>query len=178
KDNPKELSVDISTWRDIAEEDCRAMLCERGGERVWQRGYRNSKRKHRQDSGANFTPFHQNELSRRGTEQINVDTISAEEFPWATMVKGGENAVLFPATEDQQTQQGSSVSASYKASNVDYGEWFRITMNPPEARGRYCAALHQNPPDRRVCDEDPEQELFGTKGVRLSHWAWVLVKAG
>ncbi|PVH90905.1 hypothetical protein DM02DRAFT_664548 [Periconia macrospinosa] len=109
--DPKDLQVNIEDWRDIAEEDCYLMLCRHHGKRVWQRSNSPAENdRHRTASGAKQEPFHANELGRRGTQQINSETVSAEEFPWASMARDpnrrddepDNNAALFPATLAQQ----------------------------------------------------------------------------
>lgn len=35
RDNPIPITFDITNWPNIAEEDCYAMLCIFGGQRVW-----------------------------------------------------------------------------------------------------------------------------------------------
>jgi hypothetical protein len=59
-------------------------------------------RNNRVASGANLQPFQSNQLAQRLTAQINSDTVSAEEYPWASTTQGGANAVLFPGTIAQQ----------------------------------------------------------------------------
>lgn len=128
KSNPKNAEFDISNWEDISEEDCYAILCLKGGERTWwvyqstqdsvqvtnwaihrQRVDTSSTReRHYRESGAKSQPFRKDQVSKRRTAQINSDpgktteTNSAEEFPWESMTDGGPNALLFPATRDQQ----------------------------------------------------------------------------
>ncbi|PVH90680.1 hypothetical protein DM02DRAFT_636648 [Periconia macrospinosa] len=79
---------------------------------------------------------------------------------------------------EKESTQGGTFSSMYRNAGVHNGEWFRITMVPPEARGLYCTALHQDPPNFKLCEDDPEQELFGTKGVRLAQWAYIIDRAG
>ncbi|KAF2823795.1 hypothetical protein CC86DRAFT_384344 [Ophiobolus disseminans] len=179
RSNPKPLVLDISEWAGIAELNCWSMLCRYHGERVWQRAVSASANdRHRTASGADMVPFHTDQLASRHTERINDNTVSAEEFPWASMEEGGNEAAVMPATEDEQGGQGRALSSAYQTQNVNRGDWFKITFNPPNRRGRYCRALHEEPPNTRICDEDPAQTIFGSTAVKLAKFAFVLERVG
>ena len=66
----------------------------------------NANDRHRDENGANYRPFQASELQSRHTQQINSQTTSAEEFPWASMERGGDDngnmAGLMPATMNEQ----------------------------------------------------------------------------
>ncbi|KAI0528410.1 hypothetical protein GGR58DRAFT_509383 [Xylaria digitata] len=115
QNDPKDAFFNIAGWQNIAEEDCYAMLCLMGGNRVFQRvGTANGGNPHRTESVANLTPFQSNQLATRHTSQINGQTISAEEFPFASTQQGGIGAILFPATLTEQNQQKNAISAAYR----------------------------------------------------------------
>ncbi|KAF2275744.1 uncharacterized protein EI97DRAFT_475122 [Westerdykella ornata] len=164
--------IDITGWEDSAEFNCWAMLCHFGGERTWQRRLTESEgRSHYRESGAYFHPFRANELGRRGTAQITPQTDSAEEFPWESMHRGGQEALLFPTTQDEQNAQGGHLQA---LSAVGDGRWFHITFFPSRLFKRYCGALMVEPPQRpdfSVCREDNKQKLFG-KWIELASYVY------
>ncbi|KAF1990254.1 hypothetical protein K402DRAFT_401118 [Aulographum hederae CBS 113979] len=178
KEDPLPATFDISNWPDIAEENCFAMLCLRGGDRVYQRvGTSGDRGKNYQASGAKFKPFHGDQLESRHTAQINGNTISAEEFPFESTQQGGEIGYVFPATEEQQQRQSGALSTTYQNQNIGYNKWFEITyIGGP--MGLYCTALFSKPPDFSVCNDDRTTTLFGTAGVKLANFAYQVVRAG
>ncbi|MCJ1311638.1 hypothetical protein MMC25_005311 [Agyrium rufum] len=106
-----------------------------------------------------MVPFRADQLEIRHTKQITSETISAEEFPWADSHEGGDHAYLLPATRSQQSSQGGSVSSAFQKFRVEKNQWFRINMKGK--LGKYCTALHKDPPDMSVCDPEEETELYG-----------------
>ncbi|KAL7623134.1 hypothetical protein AAE478_006815 [Parahypoxylon ruwenzoriense] len=161
QNNPIQLNVDVSNWQDIAEENCFAMLCRYNGQRVWQRiATQATGNSHYIESGAYLTPFQSGSLASRHTSQIDSTTVSAEEFPWRSMVSGGAGAHLFPATSAQQNRQGGSINGAYRSNHVNYGDWFRITFLNYDTNRVYCPALFSNPPDTSVCTKKAKTTLF------------------
>jgi len=71
------------------------------------------KKKHRSESGVNLQPFNAANLSYRNTQQINSDTTSAEEFPWASLHEGGTNAHLMPTTVEEQNGELCHTMTTY-----------------------------------------------------------------
>ena len=51
---------------------------------------------------------------------------------------------------------------------------FWLTSSSPF--GEYCSALFLNPPDTSVCQKDPKETFFGTKGVGISNFVYSVVK--
>ncbi|KAI0546004.1 hypothetical protein F4679DRAFT_599062 [Xylaria curta] len=178
KNDPKDASFDITGWENIAEEDCYAMLCLMGGERVFQRvATANGGEPHRTESGANLRPFQSNQLATRHTAQINGQTVSAEEFPFASTQQGGTNAFLFPASLAEQNKQKTAISAAYRRTGGPaYNEWFKISFTGPPL-GKFCTALFKNPPppDTSVCGNNVQTTIFGTAGVILANFVYQLV---
>ncbi|KAF2963464.1 hypothetical protein GQX73_g10109 [Xylaria multiplex] len=176
RNDPKDAFFNIAGWENIAEEDCFAMLCLMGGNRVYQRvSTANGGDPHRTESGANLTPFQSNQLATRHTSQITPQTISAEEFPFASTQQGGVGAILFPATLAEQNQQKNAISAAYRRTGgPGYNEWFKITFNGAPL-GKFCRALHADPQDFSVCGNSVQSTLFGIAGVILADFAYQLV---
>ncbi|KAF4162545.1 hypothetical protein CNMCM6936_001974 [Aspergillus lentulus] len=181
KSNPKDATFDVTGWKDISEEDCYVMLCLKGGERTWQRidtpGLNEVNYK---ESGAKAVPFRKDQVPKRHTGQINPnpgvksETNSAEEFPWESMAQGGSGANLLPATRYQQNQQGNAIKTGFRRSEVNLGEWFRITFTGD--LGPICQALQRDPPDTSIC-KNPEESLFGKK-INLNNWVWYMATVG
>ncbi|KAF4153157.1 hypothetical protein CNMCM6069_001119 [Aspergillus lentulus] len=181
KSNPKDATFDVTGWEDIAEEDCYVMLCLKNGERTWQRNPTPGLNKvHYQKSGAAAKPFQKGNVPKRHTGQINpqpgerTETNSAEEFPWESMSQGGSNADLLPATRHEQKLQGAAIRKGFQTSDIDLGEWFKITFTGN--LGPICQALHRDPPDESICKK-PEVSLFGKK-INLNDWVWYMAKVG
>lgn len=72
------------------------------------------------------------------------------------------------------TGQAGAITAGYHRSNVNLGDWFRITFTGKI--GEICQALHRNPPDDSVC-QNPTDTVFGKK-VKLSDYAYTAAKVG
>ncbi|KAK8052545.1 hypothetical protein PG993_003930 [Apiospora rasikravindrae] len=142
--NPIPMTVDVSQWQSMAEENCYVMLCQYGGQRKWQRGHPGKDQhgqgsdhnttRHRQAAGTNTNPFYAQNLTDRHTQQLDSSTTSAEEFPWASMMQGGE---------------GGPSDA-------------RRTAGPkPDPSSVYCRALFKTPPDFSVCKGKKKTDLYG-----------------
>ncbi|KAI1498382.1 hypothetical protein F5X99DRAFT_431853 [Biscogniauxia marginata] len=157
--NPLQMTVDVSNWQDIAEENCYVMLCDYNGQRVWRRNPTQTNN-HYTESGASLVPFRASNLSSRGTTQIDSTTTSAEEFPWQGMAQGGNGAHLFPASRANQNSQGGSINAAFNRANVNYGDWFEITYQNYDTSRVYCKALFSNPPDTSVCQQKKKTKLY------------------
>lgn len=56
----------------------------------------------RRASAADYQPFSAEGVQQWNTTQITPQTVSAEEFPWASTFEGGSNAYIFPATIPEQ----------------------------------------------------------------------------
>ncbi|GAM36644.1 hypothetical protein TCE0_018r05888 [Talaromyces pinophilus] len=181
--NSIDATFDTTLWPNIAEENCFAMLCLENGNRVYQRnpspaaGVDN-----RIASGAKSQPFIAPKLQGRHTSQINPNTVSAEEFPWACTKEGGSTAYVFPATLDEQFRvqgaQRNAIITGFRKYGVGFNDYFRITFEQPTPFGQYCSALHANPPDMSICGNEPKQTLFGTAGVNIADFAYQIVRSG
>ncbi|GFF70574.1 hypothetical protein IFM47457_02670, partial [Aspergillus lentulus] len=170
KGNRKAATFDTTGWEDIAEEDCYVMLCLKGRERTWQRNPTPGLREtHYTSSGAKAKPFRKDNIPKRYTETNN-----AEEFPWESTVQGGSNALLLPATRAQQQRQSGAITAGFRQSDINFGEWFRISFTGN--LGEICRALHQEPPDNSICKK-PTVTVFG-KRVNLNDFVWTMAKVG
>ncbi|QIX02297.1 hypothetical protein AMS68_007814 [Peltaster fructicola] len=175
---PIQANFNIDGWEDIAEENCRVMLCILGGNRVFQRVVT----AHEGDvnytgSGASVHPFYAANLSDRGTAQINPSTTSAEDFPWRSIhLPDGARRYVMPATDAQQRSQGGSINGGYLSSQVGYNEWFEINFQGN--LGPHCRALHQNPPDTSVCSKNVKETLFGTRNIDLRNIVYYKVQQG
>jgi hypothetical protein len=68
---------------------------------IWEADMADDNRK---KSGALLGPFKSLQLAKRHTTQINSDTTSAEEFPWASIYQAPADtpAYVLPATVQQQ----------------------------------------------------------------------------
>ncbi|KAF7155894.1 hypothetical protein CNMCM5623_008774 [Aspergillus felis] len=181
KSNPKDATFDVTEWKDISEQDCYVMLCLKDGERTWQRiNTPGLDEVHYKESGAKAVPFRKDNVPKRHTEQINpnpgtkTETNSAEEFPWESMAQGGSGANLLPATRYQQRQQGNAIKNGYRKSEIDLGDWFKITFTGD--LGPICQALQKDPPDTSIC-KNPEESLFGKK-INLNNFVWYMAKVG
>jgi len=105
----------------------------------------------RQATGTNLHPFYADNLTDRHTQQITSGTTSAEEFPWASLTRGGSGAHLMPATVTQQSAQGTALSAGYNSAHVPFNGWLTITFSNYDTSLVYCPALFENHPDTSVC---------------------------
>ncbi|KAI1138391.1 hypothetical protein F5Y05DRAFT_413012 [Hypoxylon sp. FL0543] len=174
--DPIDAEFNTAGWENIAEEDCYVMLCLKNGNRVYQRvSTAHGGDHHRTESGQSLNPFHADQLASRHTAQINQRTTSPEEFPWASTTQGGADAVVLPATVDEQNRQSSGINAGYAKARVGYNQWFRITFTEPW--GKYCTALFSQPPDFSVCDNNEQTTLFGTAGVILANFVYYVVRS-
>ncbi|KAI0548066.1 hypothetical protein F4679DRAFT_596972 [Xylaria curta] len=151
--NPISITVDVSGWQDIAEENCYVILCQYHGNLKWQRGPLGISGPHRTQAGANLHPFYAANLSDRQTSQISSATTSAEEFPWASLMQGGEGAHLMPATREEQNAQGGSINHAYNHATppVMPLDWLTINFVNYDKSRVFCPALFKTPPDFSVC---------------------------
>ncbi|KAI2608218.1 uncharacterized protein GGS25DRAFT_521393 [Hypoxylon fragiforme] len=163
QNDPKPITVNVAAWQNIAEMNCYVILCNYNGNLVWQRNpTAATAATHRSDAGTNLRPFQPGQLGTRGTQQITTDTISAEEFPWASINQGGVGAHLMPATIAEQNAQKSWISAAYSSGYVGWSEWFKLSFSNYDATKIYCPALFgQTPPDTSVCGKKKKSNLYG-----------------
>ncbi|KAI0169910.1 hypothetical protein GGR52DRAFT_592504 [Hypoxylon sp. FL1284] len=175
--DPIPAHFDITGWENIAEEDCYVMLCLENGNRVYQRvGSANAGTPNRQHAGTTTTPFQLGQLTNRLTSQISHETDSAEEFPWASTQQGGSNAYLLPATRAEQNRQKIMISAGYnRKGGPGYDQWFEINFTGQKL-GKFCSALHQDPPDTSVCGNDETTTIFGVAGIILANFVYHIAR--
>ncbi|EYE89940.1 uncharacterized protein EURHEDRAFT_489984 [Aspergillus ruber CBS 135680] len=149
--------------------DCWAMLCG-GKDPVMQKIASSYADKHRQvaaGSAASKQPF--KNPSSNGIKALppttawglNQDWDSAEEFPFASTVRGGQGALLFPVNKKSQDEQKISLSAFYSSNRIkgydpakkgqagaEDGTWFTIKKFTGPV-GPYCKAYNDD--DISVC---------------------------
>lgn len=70
-----------------------------------QRGTKKEAERYYRESGAAYIPFRKDHWEERGVEQITPETTSAEEFPWRSTRRQGQDPhpiYVTPATEAEQ----------------------------------------------------------------------------
>ncbi|KAF2827067.1 hypothetical protein CC86DRAFT_466809 [Ophiobolus disseminans] len=165
ENDPIPATFNIAGWTSIAEENCFIALCILGGRRVYQRNDNSGESdEHRRESGQGNYPFQDQNYERYQVPRFGPSTTSAEEFPWASIKdhpSGAWQRHIVSATIDEQNAQKIGVSAGF-SSAVPFSRWFTLTFSPASSFGKYCTALHSNPPDTSVCGEKKRitQELF------------------
>ncbi|KAF2435044.1 hypothetical protein EJ08DRAFT_730169 [Tothia fuscella] len=168
-------------WESMAEQDCYAMLC-LGKGRVFQKVSSAEGDRNRGGSGADTTPFKDDHTTKRNTERISDETISAEEFPWASTAEGGKSpggstqSYVFPATRAEQQAQGKAISFGYsgKGSDVNNGQHFRI--NFVGELGEYCQAAMRG--DHSICRRDNVQSVLFGVTVILANFVFQYMRDG
>ncbi|KAF2149144.1 hypothetical protein K461DRAFT_271710 [Myriangium duriaei CBS 260.36] len=183
RQNPIPVTIDVSKWPNIAEQNCYIMLCLMGRNRVFQRVQTADESERAYTlSGAEWTPFQQRNLIKYHVQQINsqpgrrTETSSAEEFPWRSIhVDPLDPRYVIPATLYEQSMQGNSLSNLYGPNRIDYGNFFHVTFSG--YTGPYCRALHSPPTKPDVCDNHFQTILFGVK-IMLANFIYALERGG
>ncbi|KAI1264706.1 hypothetical protein F5Y18DRAFT_389847 [Xylariaceae sp. FL1019] len=176
ENNPITVNFDVSEWQGIAEQDCYVILCDYGGNLVWQRALNPAEpRRHRTEIGESLRPFQPGQLDTRRTTQITPDTDTAEEFPWASLARGGTGGHVLPAPMGEQRGQRTGISAAYRRERVDWGGWMTLNFVNYNTGGVFCPALFDHsPPDTSVCGAKKKTYIFD-RSVDLADYDYVKV---
>ncbi|KAH9889656.1 hypothetical protein F4778DRAFT_796729 [Xylariomycetidae sp. FL2044] len=83
-----------------------------------------------------------------------------QEFPWASLMEGGANGHLLPATLAQQRSQSSSISAGYNNAQVGWSQYMTLNFVNYDTTKVYCPALFKQPPDTSVCKQRKKASIF------------------
>ncbi|RAL02364.1 uncharacterized protein BO80DRAFT_472376 [Aspergillus ibericus CBS 121593] len=173
--------------------DCWAMLC-KGKSPVMQKVDTDAADKNRQvDSGsaANKQPF--KDPSKYGIKALpatnawgnNKGWVSAEEFPFASTMEGGRDAILVGVTLDAQNEQKTSLRSFYQTNKIKSydaktkksdGTWFEITGFKVKAGktasiGPYCKAFNDNKKKGDLCKSTTN--VAGDWGFDVAQYAYV-----
>ncbi|ODM18211.1 hypothetical protein SI65_06082 [Aspergillus cristatus] len=160
--------------------DCWAMLCG-GKDPIMQKiAAKLSNKNHYVGTGsaASKQPFKNpsshgiKALPPTTTWGLNQDWNSAEEFPFASTVGGGQGAYLFPVNKKSQDEQATTLSTFYSSNRIkgfnpadkgkagaEDGTWFTIKKFAGAQLGPYCKAYNDD--DISVCHKNTADPRWG-----------------